>query len=170
MVYLFLFETAAWISEARDAKILDLDLNDNRIKMKILKQGEKKRHRVFQISDRLKALILQHQLELGLTKDDIILSKRPGRPAVSRQAIDKQLRLDCGKLSIPLDKAYPHTWRHTRAIQILKDAGQNASETLLFLKRFLGHSSLNSTLVNTQFVNLDVDNLIKGVNERIGLL
>jgi integrase len=166
LVYLFLFETGARIEEARAVKFKDLDQDASRVKIKTLKQRNKNRFRIPPISDKLGKLILNHKMNLGLNNDDYILAKCSGKKPVCQQAVDAQMKRDCKILGIEREKAHCHAWRHTRAIQLL-DSGEI---TLPQLMLFLGHTSIQSTLVYLKYSNWHLNKAIRAGTEKLGLL
>jgi integrase len=150
LVYLFLFETGARIQEARAARYKDVDIPTSKIKIKTSKQRGFKKSRIFTISDRLRAFILERQVENIFCKFDFIMAKKRCEKSISQQSIDSRLKADCKILGIERNKAHCHAWRHTRAIQ---------------LQRFLGHSSIQSTLVYLKYSNHYFDQAIKEGNQ-----
>lgn len=168
MIYLLLFETAARISEARLVKFSDIDLNTNKIRIVTLKQRHNRNiYRVLKISDTLKAATLQHRLANNLSENDFIFTKNTTSKPVSKQAIDKNLKKDVGTIfgKSMLDKAHPHIFRHTRAINLL-DSGMN----IVKLKDFLGHSNIQNTLIYLRYSNTDVLRSIDDANKMNGLI
>ncbi len=147
LVYLFLFETATRIQEARAIRIRDIDFRSNRLRANTLKQ-RKTASRILPISDRLKSMILLHQVQHGLIAEDFVLAKETGQKSISRQVIHTSMIRHCKELGIEKDKTSPHTWRHTRAIQLL----ESGEIDVVRLKDFLGHRSLASTLVYVKFL------------------
>ncbi len=164
LVYLLLFETACRIQEAREIRIKDMDFKSNKIKVTTLKQ-RRSAFRVLVISDKLKAMILKHQLEKGLSPSDYILAQGPGQKAVSRQVVRQSMLRHCRDLGIEPDKAKPHTWRHTRAIQLL----ESGEIDVVRLKDFLGHRSLASTLIYVKFSNKQITEAVQRANLKLGL-
>ncbi len=86
LIYLFLFETATRIQEARAVRIRDIDFRNNTLRANTLKQ-RKEAFRIIPISDRLKSMILMHQVADGLTSEDFVLARKPGLNPISRQVI-----------------------------------------------------------------------------------
>lgn len=164
LVYLLLFETACRIQEAREIRIRDMDFKSNKIKVTTLKQ-RRSAFRVLVISDRLKAMILKHQLEKKLSSSDYIFAQGPGQNAISRQVVRQSMLRHCRDLGIEPDKAKPHTWRHTRAIQLL----ESGELDVVRLKDFLGHRSLASTLIYVKFSNKQITEAVQRANLKLGL-
>jgi len=162
MVYFLLFETGARVEEARSIKFCDVDFPTGKIKINTLKQRKRIKYRVLIISDSLKALVLQHKDNNFLRKDDYILAKLPGRNPITQQGLDKALKADCRELGIDISKAHCHTWRHTRAIQLL-DAGMD----IVKVKMFLGHANIQNTLIYLRYSNRDFVRAIIEANKNI---
>lgn len=160
MVYLLLFETGARVEEARSIKFGDIEFPTGKIKINTLKQRKKIKYRVLVISDSLKALILQHKDNSSLLKDDYILAKLSGRNPITQQGLDKALKTDCRILGIDISKAHCHTWRHTRAIQLL-DSGMD----IVKVKMFLGHANIQNTLIYLRYSNRDFVRAIVEANK-----
>jgi integrase len=166
LVYLFLFETGARIEEARAVKYKDIDMDTNKIKMKTLKQRSPNKGRILPISDKLKAFVLQHQLENRLNKEDFVFAKSTGGKSITQQAVDAQMKRDCEKMGIDREKGHCHTWRHSRAIQLL-DSGE---VNIVQLQLFLGHTSINSTLMYLKYSNQHLNQAIRAGNKAINLI
>lgn len=164
LVYLLLFETACRIQEAREIRIRDMDFKSNKIKVTTLKQ-RRPAFRVLVITDRLKAMILKHQLEKKLSPSDYIFAQGPGQNAISRQVVRQSMLRHCQDIGIEQDKAKPHTWRHTRAIQLL----ESGEIDVVRLKDFLGHRSLASTLIYVKFSNKHITEAVQRANLKLGL-
>jgi site-specific recombinase XerD len=151
MLCLFLFETGCRISEGLNAKFMDVDNIQNSIKLVNMK-NKKNTLKVLPISDTLKSLFFEHQLNNHMQKSDYILAKKPNGSPVSRQAVDKYLKKIFVKIfgKEYIDKAHPHTFRHSRAIQLL-----NYGVDLRKVQTLLGHTNIMNTLVYTKFANVD---------------
>ncbi len=164
LVYLFLFETACRIQEAREVRIKDVDFDTNKIRVTTLKQ-RRPAFRVLIISDRLKSMILMHQVKDKLSPSDFILAHGPDQKPISNQVVWSSMLRHCKELGIDPDKAHPHTWRHTRAIQLL----ESGELDVVRLKDFLGHRSLASTLVYVKFSNKHITEAVQRANLKMGL-
>lgn len=167
MVYMFLFETAARVSEAREVRFKDIDFTTNKIKLITLKQRRNKgAMRILLISDTLKSLILMHQINSGLTPDDNIFSKSKGGAPVTQQAISKMMAKNIKAIfgEAYLDRAHPHCFRHSRAINLL-DSGMN----IVKLQTVLGHASIQNTLIYLRYSNAEVLNGMNEANKNNGV-
>jgi integrase len=165
LIYLFLFETGARIEEARAVKFKDLDLDTSKIKIKTMKQREAKKARILTISDTLKSIVLQHQIECNLGREDFIFAKIPGGKPITQQAVDLKMKADCQLFRIDREKGHCHTWRHSRAIQLL-ESGMDIRK----LQLFLGHTTIQSTLVYLKYSNRDLNMAIVEGNRAVGLV
>ncbi|MGA2141886.1 MAG: site-specific integrase [Brevinematales bacterium] len=163
-IYLFLFETAARISEALDVKIKDINFEMSSVKIRTSKQRSMRKTRVLTISEKLQNLILLYQRELGLDNEDFIFAKAHLEGHVSTQSVQSMMIKDCKKLGIERKKAHPHTWRHTRAIELL-----NNGLNIVQVQRVLGHTSIASTLIYLKYSNNDVREATRNANKAIGL-
>jgi site-specific recombinase XerD len=165
MLCLFLFETACRISEALNAKFMDIDNINNSIKLKNLK-SKVNTLKVLPISDTLKSLFFEHQLNNYLQKNDYILTKKSGELSIKRQSIDKYLKKIFTQIfgKEYIDKAHPHTLRHSRAIQLL-----NYGIDLRKVQMLLGHTHIVNTLIYTKFANVDFMKSIQENNNKLNL-
>ncbi len=165
LLYLLLFETGGRVEELRQVTFADIDFDSKKIRIRTLKQREDiVRYRVIPVSDTLKAELLHHKMESGLGKTDFVLSKKSGAKPLIRQSFDKMLKLDCDRLGIGREKAHCHAWRHTRAIQLLE-----SGVDIVKVQKFLGHSSIQNTLIYLKYSNREFDRAILQANESIGL-
>lgn len=158
------FETGGRVEEIRSLKYSDVDFDLNKIRIKTSKQRNNNTYRVLPISDSLKAILLQHKMEKDLENSDYILSKKSGNSSVIRQAFDKMMKIHCEKLGIEREKAHCHSWRHTRAISLLE-----GGVDIVKVQKFLGHSSIQNTLIYLKYSDKSFDEAIVGVNRGIGL-
>jgi integrase len=163
MVYSFLYETGVRIGEARNVKFIDIDFNKNHVKISTLKQRSKIKYRVLYISDTTKALLLQHRVENMLSDTDFIFAKKPGRNAVTRKPISNRMKIDFEVLlgEHRVEYGHPHVLRHSRAIHLL-----NHGMDLAMLKKFLGHSSIQNTLIYAKYSNKDLIDKIKEIDSK----
>lgn len=164
LLYLALFETGARMEEIRQISFMDIDFDNNKIKIPTLKQRNSNRFRILTISNTLKAMILQNRIERNLNDKDYFLAKASGKNVITNQAVNEMLKKQCSKLNIEIEKAHVHTFRHTRAIQLL-ESGMEITK----LKEFLGHKALISTLVYSKFSNKSLFESIEKANSKIGL-
>ncbi|HAN10835.1 MAG TPA: hypothetical protein DCP90_09560 [Clostridiales bacterium] len=165
MLSLFLFESASRISEALVVKIKDIDFYQGSVKLITLKQ-RKKAYRVLKISDKLKSEILLYMKELNLTNEDYLFTRKTETRHISMQAVNQQMTRYFKEIlgSEYADRAHPHTFRHSRAIQLL-----NSGMNVIQLMRVLGHSHIRNTLIYLQYSNKDIAKTIQESNKTMGL-
>lgn len=84
-----------------------------------------------------------------------------GNP-ISPKSLDKLMRQYAQTACIPKDKQHFHVLKHTRAIE-LGDAGVEIKD----IQWWLGHRSINNTLIYAQFTTTQQKNLYKYLEERI---
>ena len=164
MLFVLLYETGARVSEARNIRFNDIDPATLKIRVITLKQRNKSRiYRVLKISDKLMSLILQRRLKYNFADTDFILSKKPTKRQVTPQGINFIIKKEVSILlnKSGMDKAHPHTFRHSRAIHLL-DAGMN----IMLLKNFLGHSNISNTLIYLKYSNKDLCDAIDKANNK----
>ena len=166
MLFLLLYETAGRVNEVRNIRFADIDQSALRIKLLTLKQRSKSRiYRFLKISDKLMSLVLMNKINYKLSDEDYILTKKPDGKPMTQQNIDiiikKSVKAILG--SFHMDKAHPHTFRHTRAIHLL-DSGMN----IMLLKNFLVHSNISNTLIYLKYSNADMAEAIDKANYLIG--
>ena len=163
MLFLLLYETGARVNEIRNIKFIDIDPSMLRVKVLTLKQRTNSLiFRYLKISDKLMSLILQHRLNIGLTNDDFILSKKTGNKPITKQGITFLIKKYVLQLlgQSYMDKAHPHIFRHTRAIHLL-DSGMN----IMLLKNFLGHANISNTLIYLKYSNRDMAEAVDRAND-----
>lgn len=157
-IYQVLFETGARIEELRDVRFRDIDLENNRMRVKTLKQKDLT-YRSLPFSAELKAALLQYKLLNQLSNDDFILAKKIGKTPLTRQGITAQLKKDCSEYLDLKNNINVHRFRHSRAIFLL-----NNKVNLVQLQKFLGHSDIRNTLIYLKYADEHFDNAIHTAN------
>lgn len=166
MLFSFLFETGARVSEALNTKLSDIDFYNNTVKLNTLKRRSKNIVRVLTISDSLLNMILIYEKKLDLKNTDYLFAKKPDGKPITVQAVNKL----CKKYFISIlgheyeELAHPHTFRHSRAIQLL-----NSGVNIVHVKTILGHANIMNTLVYLKYSNRDIQESIKRSNQQIGI-
>ncbi len=163
MVFLFLFETGCRINEGRSVKFKDLNIISNTVKLITLKQ-RKPSFRVLKVSSELMKLILIHKSDSFLTDKDFIFSKSKNGKSVTNPSVWYHLRGNIQKSlgEEMITHSHSHMFRHSRSIHLLS-SGMN----IVLLKKFLGHSSINSTLVYLKYHNSELFDSIDKSNESL---
>ncbi len=157
-IYQVLFETGGRIEEIRDVRFRDLDFENNRMRIKTLKQKELL-YRSIPISAELKASLLQYKLLNQLSNDDYIIAKKVGMQPLTRSGITAQLKKDCLKYLDLKNNINVHRFRHSRAIFLL-----NNKVNLVLLQKFLGHSDIKNTLIYLKYADEHYDSAIQTAN------
>lgn len=167
MLYLFLFETGCRITEALSVKIMDIDFNRNTVKLITLKRQNKNIVRILTLSETLMNKILKHEKDKKLTENDYIFTHRHSMKSISTQAVNQALKKLFKKIFPPeyLELAHPHTFRHSRAIQLL-----NSGVNLMQVKTILGHSNIINTMIYLKYSNTDIQNRMVEANRSMGII
>lgn len=163
VVFSLLYELGARINEVLNLKYSDIKkinykgrnlviarLNNSKQKMKDYKE--------IVISPQLYALLLEQQVQLGLTgKDYIARNSKKGR--ASENHTNRYMKQLFEALGIDKKYAHTHVFRHSRAVHLL-----NAGLSLVELKKVLGHKNINNTLIYTNLSFSDINSKIIRLN------
>ncbi|MCX7923608.1 MAG: site-specific integrase [Clostridia bacterium] len=166
MLFCFLFETGARVSEALGVKISDIDFVNKSVKLHTLKRKNKNIVRILTISDSLLNKILIYEKKKGFKNTDYVFSKKSGNSPITVQAVNNAIKKDF--VSILGDEyrelGHPHTLRHSRAIQLL-----NSGVNIVQVKTILGHANIMNTLVYLKYSNKDIHESMKGSDLVLGI-
>ena len=137
-----LYETGARVSEFINIKLNDLNLSDN---ASITLYGKGNKVRVVPISDELVKLINKYLKEAYTNYGDDYLFYSMQKRKYYRNSINKIITTLVNDLKIKYsnyfkDNYFPHSFRHTKATHLY-----NNGTPLLYVKEFLGHSTISST-------------------------
>ena len=137
-----LYETGARVSEFTNIKLSDLNLSDN---ASITLYGKGNKTRIVPISQELVKLINKYLKEIYINYDDDHLFYSNYQKKYSRYSINKLVTVLINKIKINhknyfKGKYHPHSFRHTKATHLY-----NNGTPLLYIKEFLGHSTVSST-------------------------
>ena len=137
-----LYETGARVSEFINIKLSDLNLSDN---ASITLYGKGNKTRIVPISQELVKLINKYLKEIYINYDDDHLFYSNYQKKYSRYSINKLVTVLINKIKINhknyfKGKYHPHSFRHTKATHLY-----NNGTPLLYIKEFLGHSTVSST-------------------------
>ena len=184
IIYRLLYETATRVNEALNLKFADI-YYDRRKKINIakvrnLKQRNEKETKEVLISDNLKNEIMEFQKEHQLSDNDYICRnyhfiKKTKKIKVTRmtdRTLNRHLiRLieeinanNYNNINISRDKAHTHTFRHTRAIDML-----NAGADLEFVRRMLGHKNIANTAIYLKYASSKFFEKTVELNKKLGL-
>ena len=137
-----LYETGARVSEFINIKLSDLNLSDN---ASITLYGKGNKTRIVPISQELVKLINKYLKEVYINYGDDYLFCSNYKKRYERTSINKMIN----RLILTLKTKYPnyfkgiyhpHSFRHTKATHLY-----NNGTPLLYVKEFLGHSTISST-------------------------
>ena len=137
-----LYETGARVSEFINIKLEDLNLSDN---ASITLYGKGNKTRIVPISQELVKLINKHLNEAYINYGDDYLfysnyKKKYNRKSINYlidNLIEKLKEIYSGNFK---GNYHPHSFRHTKATHLY-----NNGTPLLYVKDFLGHSTITST-------------------------
>lgn len=137
-----LYETGARVSEFINIKLNDLNLSDN---ASITLYGKGNKTRIVPISQELVKLINKYLKEEYNNYGDDYLFYSNYKKKYNRSSINKKLIALINDLRIEYpnyfkSNYFPHSFRHTKATHLY-----NNGTPLLYVKEFLGHSTISST-------------------------
>ena len=137
-----LYETGARVSEFINIRLNDLNLSDN---ASITLYGIGITTRVVPISDELVKLINKYLKEVYINYGDDYLFYSAQKKKYYRNSINKIITVLVANLKTKHPNYFkgtyhPHSFRHTKATHLY-----NNGTPLLYVKEFLGHSTISST-------------------------
>ncbi len=137
-----LYETGARISEFINIKLNDLNLSDN---ASITLYGKSNKVRVVPISQELVKLINKYLKEAYINYGEDYLFYSNYKKSYERSSINKIIHNFILQLKTEYPNYFhgsysPHSFRHTKATHLY-----NNGTPLLYIKNFLGHSTISST-------------------------
>jgi integrase len=121
----------------------DVNFKTNRIRIHRLKGSLGGEHPLE--ADEARAL----RTYLRARKDELpplFLSRKKG--PLSRYAVDEVMKAFSAKAKVPADRRYFHVLKHSIAVHLV-----NAGVEVLTVRDWLGHKSINNTLVYAQLLN-----------------
>ena len=137
-----LYETGSRVSEFINIKLTDLNLSDN---ASITLYGKGNKTRIVPISQELVKLINKYLKEVYINYGDDYLFYSSQKKKYYRNSINKIITTLVSDLKIKYPNYFkgnyfPHSFRHTKATHLY-----NNGTPLLYVKDFLGHSTISST-------------------------
>lgn len=184
IIYRLLYETAGRVNEVLNLKFEDIYYDKrkkiNIVKVRNLKQRNEKAAKEVLISDNLKNEIAEFQKEYKLSDDDYICRnyhfvKKTKKTKITRMT-DRTLNRHLVRLieeinndsfndiNISKDKAHTHSFRHTRAVDML-----NAGADLEFVRRMLGHKNIANTAIYLKYASSKFFEKTVELNKKLGL-
>ena len=153
-------------SAARSQELCDLCVGDIKFgkptKVKLRGKGNKARE--IPISDEVSNLLKYHIGKNESTRDKPLFSsqtKEKMTPACLRNLINKYVKLGKAKHlgMFNEDRYSPHSFRHSKAIHMLE-----AGTALVYIRNFLGHSSIQSTEIYARVSHQAVEKALANRN------
>ena len=137
-----LYETGARVSEFINIKLSDLNLSDN---ASITLYGKGNKTRIVPISEELVKLINKYLKEIYINYSNDYLFYSNYKKKYNRKSINYLINALIKQLHNNYPKYFngsyhPHSFRHTKATHLY-----NNGTPLLYVKEFLGHSTISST-------------------------
>ena len=137
-----LYETGSRVSELINIKLNDLNLSDN---ASITLYGKGSKTRIVPISQELVKLINKYLKEIYINYGEEYLFYSTHKKKYYRNSINKIINQIVLKLNLKYPEYFkgnyhPHSFRHTKATHLY-----NNGTPLLYVKEFLGHSTITST-------------------------
>lgn len=146
LIIRFLLDTGVRVSELCDLTIGQVDLRNQRARV----MGKGRRERFVPLGRKLCKYIWRYlATRPDAEPDDPFIADQNGEYGLSRYAVGRLLKRLGKKAGV--SNVYPHRFRHTMAIEFLRNDGQEIA-----LMRILGHSTMEMTRRYAQIAQSDV--------------
>jgi integrase/recombinase XerD len=146
-IVLLMLDTGLRASELCDLKVEDVDNRNNRI---FVRQGKGMKERMLPFSPRTGQMIWRYLAARRDTKpDEPLFVSKLNRP-MSRTKLSEMFRNIGKRAGVP--NVHPHRFRHTFAIQYLRNGGNAYT-----LQAMLGHSTLETVKIYLKLAQIDID-------------
>jgi len=149
-----LWQTGARVSELLDVRVKDVDFYARTIQLHTLKRRVKTATRALPLQDGLKGDIGAYIAMKGLKKDDKLfpITRQTAYFIVRRAVLNADIEM---KLA---SRAHPHVFRHSFAVHCIL-----AGVPIVVLQQWLGHASINNTLIYLQVLGRDTRHFFDGL-------
>ena len=147
----FLWQTGTRVSEAIAIRLKDVDLYGKAIRVPNLKRKNGSAERIIPIKDSLVAEISTYALKKRLQPEDKLFK-------FSRFRAYQIVKEACRKAGITDERAHPHTFRHSYAINLLSQG-----VPIIVVQKLLGHSNIKNTLIYLQIIQEDARKFLEEV-------
>jgi len=149
-IILILLDTGLRVSEFARLLVKDVDLESGEVIVRPYRKGRKSKSRIVYISAKTIKALWRYLAERGeLKEDEPLFITRDGNP-MNKDNI-RQLLINLGKRA-GVKRVFPHKFRHTFAIQFLRNGGN-----VFTLQRLLGHSTLTMTKKYLALAQVDLE-------------
>lgn len=142
--------TGMRVSEVLQLKVADI----NKDFVNIIGKGEKSRDVL--LSERLKDCMLDYVKDRGQPIGGYLFLNKENDNAMSRQSVDKVIKMYAGKAKVKLTKAHAHNFRHLSGLRMIEEGF-----TLDEVADILGHGNINTTRI---YVRKTKKELLKAIN------
>jgi len=144
LIFSFLYHYGLRVGEACSLKLSDLHSQLIEIKIPRLKGGIPRTYSISLEDVKLlkKWLKIRQEYPNAEGNPFLFITKRSLNGPISQINIQKAHDRYCRLARIEKSKSHPHVWRHSCAIKLLE-----SGKDIFFIKSYLGHRSLQSSLV-----------------------
>jgi integrase/recombinase XerD len=149
----FLLDSGLRVSEFARLQVRDINLESGEVIVKPFRRGRKSKSRICYIGNKSKKVLWRYLADRDLKEDDYLFVTRDDHP-MNKDNI-RQMLDQLGKRA-KIKKVFAHKFRHTFAIQFLRNGG-NVFE----LQKFLGHSSLTMVKTYLSIAQVDLEKAFK---------
>lgn len=147
---LTLLDTGLRVSELARLRVRDLNLDNGAIEVKPYRTGHKSKTRIVFLGIKTRKAIWRYLADRDTKLDEPLFLSRDGNP-LNRNSIRQLINRIGIRANI---KAYPHKFRHTFAVNFLKNGGD--AFTLQYL---LGHTDLTMTKRYVRLASMDTSKI-----------
>lgn len=146
-IMLLMLDTGARIGEVVGMKLLDIDWVGNTICI----MGKGAKERVVPFGQNVRRAMLAYLRRRGDLEHDYVFASHFGDGPLSRNQVLKNVWKYAKEAGVEGVRASPHTFRHTAAVNWIRNGGD-----VFTLQRLLGHSSLEMVRNYVNLANTDL--------------